>query len=441
MSLNRRTVCLAAALAGMLPTLLLLAAGGEQADTDALAHLIWARQLLDHGEITIAEDGVCHDPSLYWPNTVPKPLPLLLSIPAAGLGGAGTLQALWIVMGFLALVGAARLGMRIAGPGAAWICSLGLGLNPAWVMLVLRCRPAAVLIGIVVALPAGRASALDPLAALVRPEGIFVAGWRALRSRSATTWLLLIAAVAVWPALNLAASGDPLWSAREVRVAVEQMAYPTPGPATYPLLLGRRLFLVAGPVLALVLLRFYRRWPLWVPVSAYAALLWVSLAGGSLVLPRYLDPLVLMAVPWSAAVLWRMTRGWPGRVRLGVAGLALASACTLWPSALGAWRSELDLQRSLEDLGFRGWEGRLAVTELLVPRIAESAGLTDLSAGFVALDRAAWKDADLDDMGVGSVAVFPHTPYLPEHTREYLERRGIEPDTLGTEAKCQSRDL
>jgi hypothetical protein len=252
--------------------------------------------------------------------------------------------------------------------------------------------------------------------------------------------ILLAAAVAVWPALNLWAAGDPLWSVREVRVAVEQMDYPTPGPATYPLLLVRRLFLVAGPVLAIVLLRRFRSWPLWLPVSAYAGLLWLSLAGGSLVLPRYIDPLVLMALPWAAACLWRMTTGRSRRVRLAAAVLAIAAAGTLWPSTLGGWRAELRLQGSLEELGSRGWSGRLAVNELLVPRIAESAGITDLRHRFVALDRAAWEGADLEAIGVGTVAVFPDPLYLPEHTRQYLAGSEIEADTLGMEDDWRPRD-
>ncbi|MGM0627127.1 MAG: hypothetical protein ACQETZ_03105 [Candidatus Fermentibacterota bacterium] len=435
MSLRHRRTCLAAALAGMVPVLLLLAAGGEHADSDALAHLVWARQVIRHGSPRIAEDGVFDDVSQYYPNTVPKPLPLLVSLPAAAAGGAGLLQALYLVFAFLGLLAAASLALREGGgTRAAWWASLALGMNPAWVMLTIRCRPAVILIAAVLALPAlTRFSVLEPLAALTRPEGIFLSAWRALRGRRGAGLAVLLAAVAAWPLLNLWAAGDPLWSLREVRLAVEQMDYPTPGPAAYPLLLLRRLFLVAGPVMVLALFSKIRRWPLAVPLAAWAAVLWVSLSGGSLVLPRYLDPLVLLAVPWAVVMLVRMMPKGEVRVSRAVLALAVAASLTLWPSALADWQREHGIQMALERLGRDGWCGRLAVNELLVPRVAEAAGTTDLSRGFVALDRAAWEGVDLDSLGVGTVAVVDHPVYLPAHTLAYLESRGICPDTLWTE--------
>ncbi len=429
-----RLVCLASALAGMVPVALLLAAGGEHADSDALAHLIWARQTLETGSPRIAEDGVFEDPSLYYPNTVPKPLPLLVSIPAAAAGGASLLQAEYLLFAFLGLLAAASLALRCGGGAvSAWWAALALGLNPAWVMLTLRCRPAVLLIALVLgAAGLSRLSLADPLSALTRPEGILVFAWRALRRRSPAGPAVLLAAMAAWPLLNLWAAGDPLWSAREVGLAVEQMDYPTPGPAGYPLLLAGRFFLVAGPVLGLALLRHIRSWPLAVPLAVWAAVLWISLAGGSLVLPRYLDPLVLLGLPWAVAALAGMTSGFERRVSTAVMALAVGASMTLWPSAISTWRRELGLQHSLEELGMRGWQGRLAVNELLVPRIAETAGITDLRGEFVALDRAAWEGADLEAMGVGRVAVVPGSVYLPTHTAVYMERRGIRPDTLRT---------
>ena len=415
----------------MLPALGLLAAGGEHADTDALAHLVWARQLIHDGRIVIAEEGVYRNPALYYPNTVPKPLPLLLSLPPAATGGAGLLQLEYLVLAFLALLASARLGRRLAGPAGGFWCAAALGMNPAWVMLVLRCRPAVLIVGMVAALPAlSRWSPAEPLLALTRPEGIFFAGWRAIRRRRLGNLLLLLLTVSAWPLLNLWATGDPLWSAREVRLAVQQMDYPTPGLAEYPLLLLRRFLLVPGPLLLLVLLRRLRRWPAAVPAAAYALLLWASLAGGSLVLPRYLDPLALLVIPWASAFLLQRMEGWPAKVRGYVMAVAVASSLTLWPSTLSAWKMELRLQSELESYGRNGWAGRLAANELLIPRLAETRGTTDLRNGFVALDRAAWEDANLEELGVGQVLVFPHAPYLPDHTRDYIQRHGIVPDTL-----------
>jgi hypothetical protein len=432
MPLNRWGPRLAVALAGMVPVLVLLAVGGEHADSDALAHLIWARQILQRGAPHIAEEGVCSDPSLFFPNTVPKPLPLLVSIPAAAAGGAALLQGEYLVLAFLGLLAASSLALRESGGhrAALW-APIALGLNPAWVMLTLRCRPSVMLIALVLALPPpSRRSALEPLGALTRPEGIFIAGWRALGRGRMVGIIILLAALAVWPLLNLWAAGDPLWSVREVRLAVEQMSYPTPGPAGYPLLLARRLLLVVGPVLLLALLRHLRSWPLAAPLTAWAIVLWASLAGGSLVLPRYLDPLALMALPWAVVFLCRMTAGFGGRTAFAIMALAVGCSMMMWPAAISAWDRELDLQRSLDRLGSEGWRGRLAINELLVPRVAEAAGTTDLMRGFVALDRAAYENADLEAMGVGRVVVAPHPVYLPEHTSDYLLRRGIRPDTL-----------
>jgi|GEM_PF-847064 len=435
MSLRNRPTCLAAALAGMIPALLLLAAGGEHADSDALAHLVWARQVLQHGSPRIARDGVFDDPSHYYPNTVPKPLPLLVSLPAAAAGGAGVLQTQYLVFAFLGLLAAASLALREGGgTRAAWWASLALGMNPAWVLLTIRCRPAVILVAALLALPAiARFSVLEPLAALTRPEGIFVSAWRSLRRRRGAGLAILLAAVAAWPLLNLWAAGDPLWSLREVRLAVEQMDYPTPGPDSFFLLLVRRLFLVAGPVFVLALLSRIRRWPLAIPLAAWAAALWASLSGGSLVLPRYLDPLVLLAVPWAVVMLLRMMPAGDVRSASAVLALAVAASLTLWPSALADWRREHGIQMALERLGREGWHGRLAVNELLVPRVAEAAGSTDLSREFVALDRAAWEGVDLDSLDVGTVAVVDHPLYLPRHTVKYLESGGISPDTLWTE--------
>jgi hypothetical protein len=224
-----------------------------------------------------------------------------------------------------------------------------------------------------------------------------------------------------------------------VRYVVSGMSYPTPGVATFwPWALLRGL-LTIGPVLsAVMLLQKQRKWRWGGAVLLNLILLWLSLAGGSLVLPRYLDHIFLLMVPWAVTGLAALAGGNRLIRRIVFAG-ALAGVLVPWPGFLRESAFHAALRTELAVQADRGWGGRLAVNELLVPAIALQAGIPDASSRFLALDRAAWEHIDEDSLltlGVDWVLIVDHPLYLPQHTKEYLMTlEHIRIDTLMTGAE------
>jgi hypothetical protein len=208
------------------------------------------------------------------------------------------------------------------------------------------------------------------------------------------------------------------------------MSYTSPGPFLFWAWAALRGVLVMGPLLFLAILSKARTWPHSAAALMHLVLLSVSLAAGSLVLPRYVDQIFLLALPWAAAALAVLPRprfAGPGLT----SAVAFAGAMCLWVDAAPSLVRESELGGRLDSLGTAGWEGRLAANELLVPRIALAAGIDDPRREFVALDRMVFEGADPGALGVGTVVVFPHGLYLPARTSRWLlEHPQIVPDTL-----------
>jgi hypothetical protein len=374
---------------------------------------------------------------------VAKPLPLAAAILDA-LTGERLMPLLAPAGGVAVILLAGLLALRITGSSGvpSVLAMIALGWNPVFVTAVLRGNPSVALLGLLFASGIlGRRWQLPIAVALplVRPEGLVFSIWLLVRGRRFALLPLLLLPVAVWPLLNRLTAGYWLWSMEAVRYVVAAMAYPTPGIVSFWPWAVLRGLATLGPVLAAaMLLEGRKRWAWGPAVLANMLFLWLSLAGGSLVLPRYLDHVFLLMVPSAAAAA--ATLAGPGRKAvLAVSALAVACILAGWPWAARdlAWHARLDLELRMQ--AREGWSGRLAVNELLVPAIALEAGTEDPSGRFLALDRAAWEGIGADSLaslGVDRILVVDHPPYLPYHTRSYLEGLGgIRIDTLMTEER------
>jgi hypothetical protein len=213
---------------------------------DPFAWIVWGRELTDHSQ-TFSVDG---GPS--W-----KPLPVLFTT-VFSLAGAGA-PSLWLVVAragaLLALAGAFRLGMRLAGVWAGLVAAVGVLLTQQFSALAWRGASEPLLLACVLwaverhlAGRRGTAFALAVAAALIRPEawpflGLYALWrWRRVDRRER---LLMVGGLALvplmWfgpPALGgdaLAASShaanydgqtgaDPAWTA--FRRGIEQSVVP-----------------------------------------------------------------------------------------------------------------------------------------------------------------------------------------------------------------------
>jgi hypothetical protein len=339
---------------------------------------------------------------------------------------------------------AGLITMRITGSSSApsVLAMIALGWNPVFVTAVLRGNPSVALLGLLFAsgILGGRWRLPIAIALpLIRPEGLVFSVWLLARGKRFRQLPLLLLPVAVWPLMNRLTAGYWLWSMEAVRYVVTAMAYPTPGIVSFWPWSALRGLVTLGPVLAAaMLLQGRKRWA-WGPAAlANMVFLWLSLAGGSLVLPRYLDHVFLLMVPWAAAAVVELA-GTGRRAVLTASALAVAGVLAGWPWATRdlAWHARLD--RELRMQAREGWSGRLAVNELLVPAIALEAGTEDPSGRFLALDRAAWEGIGPDSLrslGVDRILVVDHPPYLPSRTGNYLGGlEGIRIDTLMTEER------
>jgi hypothetical protein len=434
---------LPALLVSSVPILLISLAFGSLLDTDTLAHRLWARQLVASGSLSIAENGVFNDVTVYYPNTVLKPLPLAVAV-IDELAGGSLLEVLAPLTGILVILLAGLAVLRISGEDwpAACLAMALLGFSPIFVAAAIHGNPSILLLGLLFALSTGKTRWHMPVVIalpLVRPEGLIYSVWYLIHEKRYRLMILLILPVAVWPILNRLTAGYWLWSMDAVRYVVSAMSYPTPGVATFwPWALLRGL-LTIGPVLsAVMLLQKQRKWRWGGAVLLNLILLWLSLAGGSLVLPRYLDHIFLLMVPWAVTGLAALAGGNRLIRRIVFAG-ALAGVLVPWPGFLRESAFHAALRTELAVQADRGWGGRLAVNELLVPAIALQAGIPDASSRFLALDRAAWEHIDEDSLltlGVDRVLIVDHPLYLPQHTKEYLMTlEHIRIDTLMTGAE------
>ncbi len=377
---------------------------------------MWAVQLSETGTLAISENGITDDWRVYYPNTVPKPLELLIGIvrsPAGFLPGA---------LVVLLLASAAILSVyKAAGGGHEGIAAAYfLGLNPVFILLALRGNPAIPFItaGFLLQTSKG-AGAGTFLAALSRPEGFIYGGWHCLRSRNWKLGLLLGLAAAVWIFFHKSCCGSVLWASREVRYSVAAMAYPTPNPVTFLPWAGIRSILILGAPGAAILYGSIRRWKLAVPFGANFALLTLSLGLGSLVLPRYIDQLFLLATPF---IFTELAKLYTGRKRIIATAMVIAFPWFQWISALpeiGEHADTREFYRQAET----NVSGITAANELLIPGLALEEGIHDPRGLFVSSDRAAWENAseeDLESFGVSGILIYERGIYFPEHTERWL---------------------
>jgi hypothetical protein len=396
-------------------------------DTDFMAHQLWARQILDSGSVQISVDARWDDCSIYYPNTVPKPAQLLQLLAGELAGGTAAHAILRVILAFAAVAMASRAVMRSsASPGVTLFAGLALGLNPAFVSLARSGSPSIPFLALLF-IP-GATAALA--ACLVRPEGFLYAAADAVSRRK--WWILaaLLPIASAWPLLNAWMAGNPFWSALEVRYNVAAMPFETPGPLGFWPWAAGRAFLVMGPLLLAALLLRPRSWPKLAGGLAHLALLFFSLLLGSLALPRYVDQVFLLALPWAvmAAAAIPLPRRIPRRL---AAAAAFAGALILWPSALRSMLEEHRIALRLAEEGRAGWEGRLAINELLVPGIALAAGIDDPRFAFVAVDRMIYEGRHPADLEVTRIVVVPGTEYLPDRTALWLDAHpGLPVDTL-----------
>jgi len=414
---------------------------GSLLDTDALAHRMWARQLLETGRIGVTSSGLFDDVSIYYPNTVMKPVSLVLALAGEIVGGpAPDLIALCI--GIAVLLTAGLLVDRLTGNSrsATWLVMLLLGFNPVFVSAVLGGNPSILLLGmlLLIQFDGGRRNLFPALAAtFIRPEGFIYSCWHFVKSKRYGLIPLLLVPVSMWLLLNRLTAGSWLWSAQEVRYVVSAMSYPTPGVISFWPWAMLRGLLTAGPLLcAVFILRERKRWLWSIPILLNLLILDISLAAGSLVLSRYLDHIFLLIIPWGVAALFNFMA--EGTSRRAAVALSFAGALLLWPATIQGMSTSRDITRELARISRQGWEGRLAVNELLVPGIALESGISDPRHRFLSIDRAAWENVSeeaLIELGVDRILLIEHPLYLPDHTRDYLKtisRIGIDTLLTGT---------
>lgn len=400
-------------------------------DPDYCAHMLWGRIAADGYIPRISRDARFDDCSVYYPDTVPKPGQLLLVALAEVAGGGAAHAVLRILLAALAVLAASCAGMRAAGgPRGALTAGLVTGLHPVFVSLALGGSPSIPFLALLFFSTPLSCSA----SAFLRPEGALYAAVALLRRPSPAAFALLIAALLSWPAVNLLMAGSAAWSAREVIYVVSAMPFPTPSLLGFWPWAALRGLLVAGPVLLASLLIRIRSWPHAPAAGIHLVILCLSLAAGSLALPRYVDQIFLLSIPWAVGAM-REAAGRLGRRRTAaVAWLAVAGAMSLWMETAGTIRSESLLGRELDRIGSGGFEGRLAANELLVPRIALAAGIDDPSTRFVALDRMIHEGREPSELGVGRIVVCAYGIYLPTRTAAWLsDEHGVPVDTIALE--------
>jgi hypothetical protein len=334
---------------------------------DPFAWLVWGRELVDHSE-TFSMDG---SPS--W-----KPLPVLFTTVFAFAGSWA--PALWLVVAradaLLALVGAWRLGTRLAGVWAGLLAAAGLLLSAAFFSLAARGASEPLLLACVLwaielelAERRGPAFALGVAAALIRPEAWPFLGLYALwrwRGASARERRLLAAGLALVPLLWIgvpALAGDP-FAASSHAAAYDGHTGSDPGWTA----LRRGLALAVAPVwvLALAAVALRPRDGV-VRTLALAAAAWLLLVvamtfGGFPGLARFMLPAAAIACVLAGAgfvALVQRARG-GGAALLAIAllaacvGLSATRAATIGGQlreARQAARMQRELTRAIAALG------------------------------------------------------------------------------------------
>ncbi|MCD4706269.1 MAG: hypothetical protein K8S62_00850 [Candidatus Sabulitectum sp.] len=402
----------------VLPVLItLLILGGDIPDPDRNAHDMWANQLINTSRLIISEQGTYDDWQLYYPNTVPKPLELFIGIIRAP-GGVFFHSAIILLSALLVLAatwysaGRGRTGLEAA---------FFLGFNPVFVFLCVRGNSAIPFLGAMFLLQSVKTSnAGAVIASLARPEGFIYSGYHCIRNRKWKLLALLGTIGIAWLAFHKVTCGSFTWTADEVKFSVAAMDYPTANPVTFFPWAGLRSILILGAPAAALLLLSFRRWKQKIPFSLNFLLLAVSLAMGSLVLPRYIDQLFLIAAPF---IFLEINRIFKGKTRTTVAIAAIVFPSFQWISTI----PEISQYERLRET-YRSFElpeeGITAANELLIPGFCLNLGIDNPTGRFISVDKAAWShasEAELKEYGVTQVVIVPAGVYFPPHTEEWLE--------------------
>jgi hypothetical protein len=397
--------------------ILLIILGGELPDPDRNAHDVWARQLLHTGSLVISPTGIVDNWQNYYPNTVPKPIELVVGFirMPGGIFYRSIVVFLTAIMVVVALWNSAGRGQ--SGLEAA----LFLGFNPVFLFLVVTSSSAILFLGSMFLLQSKNRSGTGAvLASLARPEGFIYSGYHSLKNRNWKLLSVLAFIAAGWLVFYRTSCGSFTWAADEVKYSVAAMAYPTANPVTFFPWAALRSVLVLGAPVAAALFLSFRKWKLHVPFSTNFLLLAVSLAMGSLVLPRYIDQLFLLAVPF---VFFEIHRLFNGRIRTAVAVTAILFPSFQWISTVPEIRQYMRLREAYCSFELPE-EGLTAANELLIPGFCLNLGIDDPSEMFVSVDKAAWSNASelsLTKLGVTRIVILDDGVYFPEHTARWLE--------------------
>lgn len=399
------------------PLLVIVLVMGPLPDSDRAAHSLWAGQLVREGTLSISPDGVVDDWRAFYPNTVPKPGDLFLGV-AGVLSGPFIEGILWLALSWAVVFGA----MKAAGcglPGA--VTGVFLGVNPVFLNLCITRSPAVPFLALLFLGTSRNSPAAFALSSMVRPEGFIFGVWKALGRRSFPAILFMALSAGMWAIVNTLACGDLFWSGREVRYCVAAMGYATPNVVTYLPWLLLRAVAVLGPLPLAALLCRAASWELRRPVILNLLFLWVGLAFGSLVLPRYADQVLLLAVPFAMGAVLDSFRG---KSRVAALALCMAGAALPWADTMASWRTEKALDQNLGAVSASLPEGVIAANELVVPRLAILDSGTGFPERYVALDRVLWEGAGEDDLlahGVTAIVIFRDDFYLSDHAGAWIE--------------------
>jgi hypothetical protein len=277
-----------------------------------------------------------------------KPLPVLVTAPLTALGQLA--PTAWLVIaragGLLALVGAHRLGRRLAGPVAGWLAAGFLVLTPdggpRFVRLVLEGHSApwtaAFALWAVDQHLAGRPTrtlALLTLLAWDRPEAwpfLLLYGVWLAREHPARRWLVAAALVSVailWFGADWWGSGSPLHGAGSAQVYDDE-------PGRLGIALEHTVKVVLAPVWVLALLggaRAQAHRQRTITTLVGGALVWIGLVTGMngvlgyAALTRFLLPAAALLCVVAAVTIVQLVEAAPAGRSRGAIAVGLLIVC------------------------------------------------------------------------------------------------------------------
>lgn len=404
--------------------IVLLILNGDIPDPDRNAHDMWVNQFIEKGSLVISEEGTFDNWKLYYPNTVPKPTEIIISIFRAPWGKFYQALVTYIIALLTLIAVWNATGKKNTGVQAA----LFLGLNPVFILLTLRGNPAIPFLCGVYLLQSKSVAGSSfgaVLASLSRPEGFIYAGYHSLKNKKWKLLITLFFVGIVWLIFHKLTCGSFLWAANEVKYSVAAMAYPTTNFVTFfPWVILRLILVMGAPATAILLLTF-KKWKLRTPFVLNFILLALSLIAGSLVLPRYIDQLFLLSIPF---IITQMNKLYLGKNKRLAIILLIASTQLAWIEVIPELKDFKDLRETYNTIEIQDNQ-IMASNELLIPGICLANNINDPIGKFISIDKAAWEnasEADLQELGVTDILIIPYGMYFPQHTREWLENIEID---------------